>query len=137
MSRSLSSFFGVLVFACLAAPQTRAGDLSGYSGAQLYERFCASCHGATGAGDGPVAPFFRLKLPDLRRIARRHGGEFPADKIRRIIDGRTNVLPHGAREMPVWGFEFIANEGDTPEAHQRAEQAIQSLVDYLRSLQAH
>jgi len=36
------------------------------SGVELYERLCASCHGARAQGDGPVAPLIEIKVPDLR-----------------------------------------------------------------------
>jgi len=114
-----------------------AEDLSGYSGHDLYKRFCSSCHGAQAEGNGPVAGFFKLKPPDLTRLAQRHGGKFPADKVRQIIDGRTNVAPHGAREMPVWGLEFMmAGDGATDAASQSAA-LITKLVDYLASIQSH
>lgn len=126
----------VLLMAALAAASgASAEELSGYSGAQLFERFCASCHGTGGEGDGPVAPYFKLEPPDLTRIAKRHGGEFPADKIRRIIDGRDNLPPHGTRVMPVWGMDFVIAEGTSPEGRKRADALIDKLVEYVRSLQ--
>lgn len=126
---------GLLASAMLGLSTASAEELSGYSGEELFNRFCASCHGSGGEGDGPVAPFFKLHPPDLSRIARRHGGEFPAEKIRRIVDGRENIPPHGARSMPVWGTEFTTAEGDTPEGRKRAQELIARLVDYLESIQ--
>jgi mono/diheme cytochrome c family protein len=40
-----------------AAPAAPAGSLRGSAdaGKALYAQYCASCHGATGHGDGPVA----------------------------------------------------------------------------------
>jgi mono/diheme cytochrome c family protein len=109
-------------------------DLSMYSGAQLFRRFCASCHGAKGEGDGPVAPFFKLMPPDLTQISRRSSGSFPAERVRRIIDGRERVLPHGAREMPVWGLE-LAMASTQPNAQAAADAGIARLVEHLRSIQ--
>ena len=83
-----------------------AEDLAAYNSAQLYQRFCASCHGTGGFGDGPVAPSLKVMVPDLTRLAKRRGGEFPDDLVLRIIDGRAIQVPHGTREMPVWGYEF-------------------------------
>lgn len=40
------------IFALAGLPAF-AQDLSGYDGPQLYRRFCASCHGKGGEGDGP------------------------------------------------------------------------------------
>ena len=48
-----------------------AADYLAMSGEQLYTRFCASCHGIGGHGDGPVAQSFAVKIPDLTLIARR------------------------------------------------------------------
>jgi mono/diheme cytochrome c family protein len=112
-----------------------AEDLSGYTGPQLYRRFCESCHGKSGAGDGPVAPFFKLLPPDLTEIAKRSGGAFPAERVRRILDGRENPPPHGAREMPVWGLDFAMSADDPAQGNAVAERTIARLVEYLRSIQ--
>ena len=124
----------LLLATSIALPAVRAQDLSAYSGAQLFHRFCASCHGAGGEGNGPVAPFFKLLPPDLTQISRRSGGSFPAERIRRIVDGRENPPPHGAREMPVWGLEF-AMTSEQPQAQAAADASISRLVDYLKSIQ--
>jgi cytochrome c1 len=108
--------------------QAGAQDLSDYSGAQLYQRYCAACHGLQGLGDGPVSSDIRVMVPDLTRIAKRHGGVFPEDDVRRIIDGRDVHMAHGTREMPVWGVGLgAADARGTP---------LGRLVEYLRSIQA-
>lgn len=38
---------------------TQADEASLAFGQQLYTENCAACHGATGAGDGPMAPYFQ------------------------------------------------------------------------------
>ena len=124
---------GTLAAAPLAAAQAEA--LGDYSGEQLYKRFCASCHGERAQGDGPVAAFFKLAPPDLTRIAQRHGGTFPAEKVRRIIDGREPIGPHGARQMPVWGMELYFADPDNPKAEKQSDELIGRLVEYLRTLQ--
>lgn len=123
-----------LALACAAA---RAQDFSSYTGAELYKRFCSSCHGDQARGDGPAAQSFKIEVPDLTRIAHRHGGVFPAEQIARIIDGRKTVPPHGSREMPVWGFEFDReNQGaGYPDAQRRTDDLIARLTEYLRSIQ--
>lgn len=122
----------LLVIATVAA---RAQDYSSYTGEQLYMRFCASCHGDKGQGDGPVAAAFRIEVPDLTRIAARRGGEYPEEQIRRIIDGREVLPAHGTRVMPVWGFEFYAQNMDEKDAAARTEAMVNRLTDYVRSLQ--
>ncbi len=108
-----------------------------YSGAQLFRKYCASCHGRGGEGDGPVAPFFKLLPPDLTGLTRRSGGVFPAERTRRIIDGRDSVAPHGAREMPVWGmlFGLSAEDPGAQDTAAATQRRIGRLVEYLRTIQ--
>jgi mono/diheme cytochrome c family protein len=111
-----------------------ASPFAAYNGEQLYRRFCASCHGAAGSGDGPVAKSFRATLPDLTRIAQRHGGQFPEDLVRRVIDGRQIVGAHGDRLMPVWGQELRSDAAADLDPRD-AETIVERLVTYLRSIQ--
>lgn len=111
-----------------------AEELSGYNGEGLYRRFCASCHGTHGHGDGPVADSLKTMVPDITLLARRHGGTFPAEQVHKIIDGRSVRSPHGARDMPVWGFEFRASS-PPPADDAQADALISQLVEYLRLLQ--
>lgn len=117
----------------LAAAQAFSG--TDYSGAELFERYCAACHGVSGRGDGPVAASLRTAVPDLTRLSARTGGEFPATYVAEMIDGRSPVIAHGTRSMPVWGFEFWIEEGGDIEAEQRARTMIARLIEHLESLQ--
>src|SRR6187551_294226 len=45
-----------------------AVTLEDYSGAELFDRFCASCHGSAARGDGPVAASLNVAVPDLTLI---------------------------------------------------------------------
>ena len=119
---------GAALLACAGVRAAQAQDLSGYqSGETLYRVHCASCHGLDGHGDGPVAASLKVEVPDLTRLARRQGGRFPAEQLRRIIDGRTTLPPHGTRTMPVWGQAF--------SSEQQANRLIDLLVQYLQSMQ--
>jgi mono/diheme cytochrome c family protein len=112
-----------------------AVTLADYSGEEIYLRFCASCHGDEAMGDGPVSRSLNVAVPDLTRIATRYG-EFPAGLIRDVIDGRgIDTRAHGAREMPVWGYEFWIEEGADVAAQQAARDAINKLIEHLRSIQ--
>ena len=118
-----------------AAMAFDAVTLEDYSGEELFVRFCASCHGSEGMGDGPVSRSLNVAVPDLTRIASRYG-EFPAGLIRDTIDGRgIDTLAHGTREMPVWGVEFWVEEGGDVNAQRAARNAINKLVEHLRSIQ--
>jgi Cytochrome c len=105
------------------------------SGAELYQAFCASCHGPKARGNGPVAKSLRVKVPDLTRIAYRHDGQFPVELVARVIDGREFRAVHGTQDMPVWGQEFYGVAGDDPERRARSDELIDRLVGYLRTLQ--
>jgi mono/diheme cytochrome c family protein len=101
-------------------------------GARLFFTYCASCHGRYARGDGPVAQSLRKPPPDLTKFTARYGGTFPADRIRRIVDGR-EVAAHGDREMPVWGDAFqVRNDSLRPAD---VEARIAAIVRYLAAIQ--
>ncbi len=127
--------FVALLVALVASAEANAQDYSRYSGAQLYAHLCASCHGDKAQGDGIVASSLKIKTPDLTRIAERNGGKFPEEDIRKIIDGRNPLRPHGSREMPIWGYEFYAMNQDKPDAAKRTDAMVRRLTDYLKSVQ--
>lgn len=135
--RATGRYMGVVLaaFMPLLSASSGAENLSEYSGPRLYQRFCASCHGERGHGDGPVANSLNVMVPDVTRIARRHGGTFPADQIRRVIDGRAVQPPHGSREMPVWGYEFHSAGADDPGSAASADELVERLLEFLSSIQ--
>ena len=104
-------------------------------GDHLFKVSCAGCHGADARGNGPVAPFLTVPVPDLTRIAARRGGSFPTGEIYRIVDGQAELNAHGPRHMPVWGYEFFGAEADDEAAHRQASLKVESLVKYLGSIQ--
>lgn len=118
----------VTLVSCRKAPDSPTGQA-------LYVRHCASCHGESGDGHGPVAASLRRPPSDLRLIAKRHDGRFDEGYVMQVIDGRRAVIEHGTREMPVWGAVFESERqregypGYISLLHTRA------LTDYLRSIQ--
>lgn len=125
----------LLLAACATTSQDER-SVQQLSGAEMYERLCSSCHGPGGQGDGPVASLIKSGVPDLTRIALRDGGEFPTEDVRRTIDGRWDRRAHGARDMPVWGWQFY-DSANTNDAQERAvvDSMIDRLVVHLRSIQ--
>lgn len=105
------------------------------SGEELYGRFCASCHGLQGRGDGPVASSLRVEVPDLTLTARRARDADPRDRIVRIIDGRYIIGAHGTRLMPVWGENLVRLEIGNPDAERSAQTIVRRLADYVVGLQ--
>jgi mono/diheme cytochrome c family protein len=106
-----------------------------FSGEELFQRLCSACHGALAHGDGPVAGSLNKVVPDLTRLAARRGGNFPAAEVQEIIDGRSLVIAHGTRAMPVWGYEFWVEEGADVTAEKDTREIIRRLVGYLESIQ--
>lgn len=100
-------------------------------GRELYESYCASCHGIDARGNGPVAASLRIAPPDLTRIAQRNAGFFPTQKIEQIIAGEEGAGSHGSRQMPIWGPVFSVVEWDMDFVEIR----LRNLADYLESLQ--
>ena len=122
----------LLAGVAFGAPTAGQEPARASEGREVFQTYCASCHGADGAGHGPVAASMRRAPPDITAIALANGGAFPNERIRRIIDGR-DVESHGNREMPVWGDAFKATRGGHSEDAIRAR--IDAVVRYLASIQ--
>jgi mono/diheme cytochrome c family protein len=112
----------------LQAPSTGLDD----TGNRLFRTYCASCHGTSGRGDGPMALQLRRMPPDLTQFTRRNGGVFPSEQLYRIVDGR-DVMSHGDREMPVWGDAFRMVSGGPGTGVIKAR--IDAIVRYLAGIQ--
>lgn len=133
---------GALLLASAAVAADDGFDLGKYE----YESRCASCHGHSGQGFGPVRPHLVKHPPDLTTLARRSGGAFPTELVWLTIDGRTeeNVGPLGSREMPIWGREYreevlrAAGPEGAPSAQPEwyVRNKIVALTDYLERIQA-
>jgi hypothetical protein len=67
----------------LAAQASSPGS---YSGNADYQVFCASCHGASGKGDGVIAGSLRKRPADLTQLSKRHDGVFPAEAVFTTIE---------------------------------------------------
>ncbi|HEY4595417.1 MAG TPA: cytochrome c [Thermoanaerobaculia bacterium] len=104
------------------------------AGGRIYRTNCASCHGASAQGNGPMAEVLNVKPADLTRIRERNGGAFPEGRIAAVIDGRLEIHGHGPGSMPVWGLTFRENGRDTDQETEVRER-IKDLVAYLESIQ--
>ena len=133
--RRLPALFAVALLGIGLAPGVTAQSFEEYSGEETFHRFCASCHGETGVGDGPVAAGLPIAVPDLTLLRQRQGDDFPAATLRKIIDGRELVIYHGTRYMPVWGYEFWVEEGADEAAQRSVERIIENLLTYIESIQ--
>ncbi len=118
-----------------ATPAQDAGDPA--AGAEFYALYCATCHGAQAAGDGPTAELMTLQPPNLARLAAGNDGAFPTARVVRRIDGRDPVLAHGA-PMPVFGPFFEGEDAalKTPGGQPiLTSRPVADLVAWLMAIQ--
>ncbi len=102
------------------------------SGALLYTRLCADCHGNDLKGNGPGPYPFKDVPPDLTTLARRHGGKYPDEYVANVLRRGVPLPDHGPAEMPTWGTDF--EPGKTLDAAQVTAR-ITNLSDFIKSQQ--
>ncbi len=100
-----------------------------------FERYCASCHGASGKGDGPAAAALTKRPPDLTRLRANAGGTFSTSEVMAAIDGRRAIAAHGSREMPVWGVQFKEALEGKPYKERTTLLTVRELAEYLATIQ--
>lgn len=124
----------ILLAMAVGAPALRAEPPDGGA---LFRQVCATCHGLTARGDGPMASVISLPMPDLTLISARNGGTFPLARVVAVIDGRTALLAHGG-PMPIFGFS-LGGEAvalSTPDgADLRTGAEIAAIAAWLESVQ--
>jgi mono/diheme cytochrome c family protein len=135
----------------LTASSAQADDPAVTHGKELYTKYCASCHGPNGKGDGKVAASLTPRPSDLTQIAKKNGGKFPFYEVMQLINGRgpdgqneNASLPglpkaHGEAGMPVWGEIFSRQElsqGSSLDLQLAATGKIMMITEYLQSIQA-
>lgn len=133
-------FLAVAAISCAANQSPVEREATIERGARDFGEHCASCHGRSARGDGPVAEILAIPVPDLTGLSQEENGRFPARSIRWIIDGRADVLAHGPREMPIWGNEFRREKDlvDLPALQPQekdVQRRIDDLVAYIKSIQ--
>ena len=107
-----------LVLGTLAPPSVSAQDLE--QGRAVYERWCASCHGFEGDGQGPAADYMLPRPRDFTRglyqIRTTSGGELPTDSdILHII----NVGMPGT-SMPGWQDQLSGGDRNALVAYVKS-----------------
>jgi mono/diheme cytochrome c family protein len=115
-----------------AIRKTPAAPTSPSSGKEMYQAYCAACHGADGKGDGPANAALQSRPFDLTVLARRNAGKFPELRIFGAIDGDLRVTAHGSKEMPTWGSVFRQMDGAGVAG---VKLRIRNLTKYIESLQ--
>lgn len=107
------------------------------TGAEIYRRHCATCHGIDATGQGPMAGVLVTKPVNLAALTAANNGAFPIARVVARIDGRDPLVSHGS-PMPVYGFFFegkeVAIKAETGQPIMTSAPII-DLVAYLQSIQ--
>lgn len=131
MTRTHGMIAGAIVSLLLAGASS-ADEI----GKREYMNNCASCHGESAMGQGPLAELMTIDVPSLTTLAKRNDGEFPMLDVIHTIDGRQGTRGHGG-PMPVWGDRLsrrVENAG--PYGGEAAIRGrVLSLAYYLESIQ--
>ena len=100
------------------------------SGKEMFNAYCAVCHGEDGKGRGPAASALKKTPTDLTRLSKNNKGKYPWMKVNSTILGTSNQAKH---EKPDWGPLFRSvSEGHDSEVSQR----VTNLTEYVKGLQA-
>lgn len=127
---ALATFLVLMLVFSRAGGQTSDPD-----GATLFARYCASCHGRFGEGDGPVAGALTVTVPNLRTLSARSDGNFPRDAVMQYIDGRNPLAAHGDRLMPVWGDTFAPSPDEADSSDEVVRRRIAAITSFVEQLQ--
>jgi len=103
------------------------------SGVDMFNAYCAVCHGKDGKGNGPAAAALKNQPADLTLLSQKNGGKYPSAHVGAVIRGQESNPSHGSEEMPVWGPLFSSlSQGHDDLVQQR----INNLTKYIETLQA-
>lgn len=125
------------------AEVTHSQDMDAEFGKREFLRACASCHGAGGKGDGPIAKTLKQPPADLTKLSQNNNGVYPISRVYAVIDGRIQILVHGPRQMPVWGDVYTQGLKDRMPRDFMSKELLDALVrvrilmliEYISTLQ--
>lgn len=102
------------------------------SGKEMFNEYCAVCHGQDARGGGPAATALKKKPADLTQLSVHNNGKYPDSRVARYIEGDDKVDAHGTREMPMWGDVFKSMSANSDISRMR----VSNLSAYIKTLQA-
>jgi mono/diheme cytochrome c family protein len=103
------------------------------SGKQMFQDYCAACHGMDGKGTGPAVTFLKVPPPDLTTIAKRGNMTSVATPVREVLLFGTGRTAHGTIDMPLWGPMFRSLNNNPNNG--MVEIRIRNLADFVQSIQ--
>jgi len=101
------------------------------SGKQMYQDYCAVCHGMNGKGNGPAVQFLKTPPPDLTTMDKRYYPTSVASKVSAVLRSGTASRVHGTVAMPLWESLFSSLHG----GDQVGALRIRNLSEYVESIQ--
>lgn len=104
------------------------------SGKEMFNTYCAVCHGKDAKGSGPAASAMKTPPTDLTLLAQKDTAKkYPSAHVAAIIRGQATTPSHGSQDMPIWGPLFSSiSQGHESQVQQR----VANLVAYIETLQA-
>jgi len=106
------------------------------AGQRTYMRYCASCHGQDGTGNGPVSRNMTTKPANLTLLDKNNGGKFPYEHVLQVIQLQVDVPAHGYEDQPVWGDGLSVLDQIGPMGSGTENRAkIDELTQYIKSIQ--
>ena len=130
----VSSAVGLLGLSLLAACQPAEAPLP--DPALDFAENCASCHGPTGKGDGPLAVDLPKVPTDLTRLSATNGGTFPTTRVMAQVWGYAGakaqgVMPEFSALMEGDAVPYDGGDGILTPTPLR----LVALAEYLKTLQ--
>jgi mono/diheme cytochrome c family protein len=103
------------------------------SGKDMFNSYCAVCHGTDAKGNGPAAGALKTPPSDLTLLAQKNSGKYPSAHVASVLRGQATMPSHGSADMPIWGPLFSSiSQGHESQVQQRTA----NLVSYIGTLQA-
>jgi mono/diheme cytochrome c family protein len=101
------------------------------TGAELYNQYCAACHGKDLKGSGSAPEPYKAP-PDLTALAKRNRGIFPEAHVLDVLRNGVVIPAHGLADMPAWGTDSRLMDTSNPS---QISERIAEMVAYLKSRQ--
>jgi mono/diheme cytochrome c family protein len=143
-NKALLGFIGLFLGVFLVAQGTGYAQTTEYklktvsistsqpaSGQQMYQDYCAVCHGLNGEGNGPAVQFLKAPPPDLTTMAKRHNEKSVVQNVDGVLRFQNGTKAHGTLDMPTWGPLFKKLDSSPSVAQIR----IHNLAQYVQSMQ--
>ncbi|MDU8928877.1 cytochrome c [Alisedimentitalea sp. MJ-SS2] len=133
MSRTFFSLAGAMMTVGLIGACT---DMAPSPGRETYTHYCASCHGNSAVGDGPIADSLPVPPADLTVLRLANDGAFPTEHVMATVYGYPGK--HAFSAMPEFGplLEGPKQIWVSPKGEEiMTPVALLELVSYLGTLQ--